>query len=132
MTAINNIKRSFSLEPGEQHISDLRIIPLSESPWVPEADLNQIQLEQLERIAPSNSQAAERGVYAPVTVMSPPAHKYSHSRSLSQATLTASVPSTPLPFAQYASYNDPHSQKGFSDGIPLLKHASHPAGMLDL
>ncbi|KAH7104225.1 hypothetical protein BKA62DRAFT_635297 [Auriculariales sp. MPI-PUGE-AT-0066] len=84
MVGLQVLRRSFTVEPDEKHIDDLRVVPLSESPWVPEAQLSAQDRQRLERIAPSDSTAADRTFYAADTASSD--HKYSHSRSTSYST----------------------------------------------
>lgn len=54
MVAWQKLLRSFTREPDERSATDLRVIPLSDTPWVgpPQFDLAKDDAERLERIAP--------------------------------------------------------------------------------
>ncbi|KAH7104226.1 hypothetical protein BKA62DRAFT_498852 [Auriculariales sp. MPI-PUGE-AT-0066] len=123
MIGIRDLQRSFTVEPDEKHIDDLRVVPLSESPWVPEAQLSAQDRQRLERIAPSDSTAADRTFYAADTASSD--HKYSHSRSTSYSTpLYSSEP-------KFVQSPDPQSTAfGHinSPGLPSIQHAHYPHG----
>lgn len=141
MVAFKTLTRSLTDEPGDEHISDLRIIPFSESPWV--TDLPKEDADRLERIAPSTS----RGKYASVSTGEDSEEPSSHSRSTSyyaEAPALPGIPSynpgystpydgdsrtlysaTPQPYSRTPSFANPALA---SPGIPLLPHSYPPAG----
>jgi hypothetical protein len=124
------LRRSFIAEPGDEHISDLRITPLSESPWASESDSR-----RLRHIVPSRP-GAHDGL----------SHASSHTRTISQEQGTiadlreASQPSlsgTPTQHApgpeRFYSESHPGHLRGNdapadADSLPLLWHSYPPSG----
>ncbi|KAH7104224.1 hypothetical protein BKA62DRAFT_498704 [Auriculariales sp. MPI-PUGE-AT-0066] len=116
------VTRSFSLEPDEKHIDDLRVLHFSDSPWVPEDQLSPADGHRLERIAPSNSPAAERAIYASTTAGHLSEH--THSGSMSNANTVPASGYFDSPHDSSNTVKHPIPGPDYS-GLPLL-HNEYP------
>ncbi|EJD37325.1 hypothetical protein AURDEDRAFT_188092 [Auricularia subglabra TFB-10046 SS5] len=106
MVALQKLLRSFTREPDPQSAEEIRVVPLSETPFVgaPKFDLTAEDEEKLERIAPSPPRTPESA-----SLHKPQAPSYSESASapMQLPLLSHAYPPRTPPAAQEVRFPEP-------------------------